>query len=163
MLSIQPIEPPPAPSDSTWIIGVPMRERKKLLSLVTWVWPWCVSVMSNEVPPMSTVMKFAKPSGCAICRPAIGAEAGPGVIPFTHPPPPQPGPRGHAAVGLEVAHRHPQAAVLKELVDARRIGAKHRAQVSVEHGGRSARVLAHLREHLDAHRDIGLGQQLAHD
>ena len=32
---------------------------------------------------MSTVMKFSKPSGCATCRPAIGAEAGPELMALT--------------------------------------------------------------------------------
>ena len=48
-----------------------------LLMLVT---PSLVSVMSKEVPPMSTVMTSVLPKGAQTYCPAAGAEAGPELI-----------------------------------------------------------------------------------
>ena len=47
------------------------------------VWPPRARVMSNEVPPMSTVMMLSMPKGAATYRPACGAEAGPELMALT--------------------------------------------------------------------------------
>ena len=44
--------------------------------------PW-VSVMSNDVPPMSTVMMLSMPRGLAKYKPACGADAGPELTAYT--------------------------------------------------------------------------------
>ncbi|MNH28038.1 hypothetical protein D3C79_881750 [compost metagenome] len=77
------MEPPPAPRVSTWIIGTPIRWRRKSTSLLKLVRPALVRVMSNEVPPMSTVMTLSMPNGRATASPAWGAEAGPELIALT--------------------------------------------------------------------------------
>ena len=48
--------------------------------LLRLVWPLRVSVMSKEVPPMSTVMTLSLPNGAPANSPACGAEAGPELI-----------------------------------------------------------------------------------
>ena len=80
MLSIQPIEPPPAPSVSTWIIGMPIRYRSMSMFLLMLVTPLRVSVMSKDVPPISMVMTFFFLNGAVTNNPACGAEAGPELM-----------------------------------------------------------------------------------
>ncbi|MNE11591.1 hypothetical protein D3C80_1043570 [compost metagenome] len=60
-----------------------MRWRRKSTSLLKLVRPALVRVMSNEVPPMSTVITLSMSNGLATDRPACGAEAGPELIALT--------------------------------------------------------------------------------
>ena len=53
------------------------------MSRLRLVWPSLAMVMSNEVPPMSTVITLLMPNGSAMNKPACGAEAGPELIAFT--------------------------------------------------------------------------------
>ena len=53
------------------------------MSLLKLVRPDLLRVMSNEVPPMSTVITLLMPNGCATHNPACGAEAGPELMAFT--------------------------------------------------------------------------------
>ncbi|MNJ72291.1 hypothetical protein D3C77_689230 [compost metagenome] len=53
------------------------------MSLLKFVRPDLLKVISNEVPPMSTVITLSMPNGWATHSPACGADAGPELIAFT--------------------------------------------------------------------------------
>src|SRR5215212_455036 len=150
----QAIEPPPAPTVTTSIIGILEGYSPTEPSVVSAGSPSMTTVTSVEVPPPSQVNTRSKPAVPAMSAapraPAAGPDRGDGLVHDL-------AGREDAAVALHHVEGHPWGDLVQPGADVGDVRADLGLHGGVDQGGHRPLVLAVLAQHLGADRDDGAG------
>ena len=130
--------------------------------LLRLVWPSLVSVMSNDVPPISTVMTFLRLEWRSDIKAGLRCGSRPridGVDRTVR----HDLANGEAAIRLKIANRLLGAERPEIGIDRGHIFAHDRREISIHHSGRGAGILTDLRIKFAADGQDRLRHHLAHD